>query len=381
MKNISIIGVGKLGICFALTLEKAGYNVLGVDISPKYITTINNRTLKSSEQDVEKYLKESKDFFATTSLNNAVNHSDILFTAVETPSLSSGYYDHSQIDFLVNNLQDLGIQKQPKHLIICCTTMPQYCDSIQKRLEKYNYTVSYNPEFIAQGTILKDLSQPDMVLIGEGSKEAGDLIQEIYQKHTTNKPKFCRMSRSEAEICKISLNCFLTTKIAYANMIGDIVKKNGGRPNIVLEAIGSDSRVGNKYLRYGFGYGGPCFPRDNRALALFANDLGVAADISLATDRLNEKHLDFQVESFIEKHSNEDPIFFSGAGENIGAEIVFEGITYKKGTTIIEESQQLLFAAQIAKAGYEVVIIDLEETISKVKELYKDLFVYEVVDG
>ena len=126
-----------------------------------------------------------------------------------------------------------------------------------------------------------------MVLIGQGNTEAGDILQKMYEDMTLNKPRIHRMSRVEAEITKIGLNCFLTTKISYANMIGDIVTKSGGNPDTVLSAIGDDTRIGDKYIKYGYGYGGPCFPRDNRVLALYAEDLGIDALISKASDSSN----------------------------------------------------------------------------------------------
>ena len=233
------------------------------------------------------------------------------------------------------------------------------------KLEPYGYTVTYNPEFIAQGTILKDQSNPDMVLIGEGSTEIGDILENAYNKMTDNKPRICRMSRTEAEICKISLNCFLTTKISFANMIGDIASANNLPAENILNAIGSDTRIGNKYLKYGYGYGGPCFPRDNRALAIFANDIGRPAPISLATDNMNKIHLEFQIQQFCENTP-------------IGETILLESVTYKPQTIILEESQQLAFAVGIAKSGHYVIIRETQPVINQLAEKYGDLFVYEV---
>jgi len=364
MQKVSIIGIGRLGLCFALTLEKAGYSVVGCDMHQGYVDEINNKTLKSPEQGVEEALKKANNLEATTDLQATLAHSSVIFVVVATPSLDSGRYDHSQIDALIGEVKKFGIQENEKHFVICCTTMPGYCDVAQENLEAYNYVVSYNPEFIAQGTILRDQSQPDMVLIGEGSQEAGDILEHIYKDHTVNEPKICRMSRTEAEICKISLNCFMTTKIAFANMIGDIVLSSGGKPELVLSAIGSDTRAGNKYLKYGYGYGGPCFPRDNRALSLYAGDIGMPSDISTATDDLNKKHLAFQVSEFINTHPPTEAV-------------VFNSITYKPSTTIIEESQQLAFAVGVAKAGYDVTIVEHRDTISQVRDLYGELFTYE----
>ncbi len=364
MKKISVIGIGKLGLCFALTLERAGYSVLGLDISPDYVNSINNKTLKSDEHGVEEYLKDSKNFNAVLSLESAVSFSNYLYVVVATPSLSDGRYDHSQVDSLVQSLSAFGKQEKTKNLVICCTTMPGYCDTISDRLNDLNYTVSYNPEFIAQGTILRDQSKPDMVLIGEDSKTVGDEIQKHYEDMTSNEPRVCRMSRKEAEICKISLNCFLTTKIAFANMIGDIALNSDCRPDVILKAIGSDSRVGNKYLGYGYGYGGPCFPRDNRALAIYSNDIGVEATISIASDESNRKHLKNQVSYYITNNNKE-------------TEIEFEYVTYKPESTMLVESQQLQFAVSLAKEGYSIVINERASVIEKLKSRYGDLFIYK----
>ena len=364
MKNISVIGVGKLGLCFSLTLEKSGYNVVGVDVNRDYVNSLNNKTFTSSEPSVDEYLRESKNFKATTSLKEAVDHSDVLFVIVATPSLQNGRYDHKQVDNLINSIEMLGAADTRKQFVVCCTTMPGYCDSIKDRMLALNYEVSYNPEFIAQGTIIKNQAQPDMVLIGESSVEAGDILEEIYIKHTTNEPRVCRMTPTEAEITKIALNCFLTTKIAYANMVGDIVKSSGGDPSVVLNAVGQDTRIGNKYLGYGYGYGGPCFPRDNRALAIYAKDIGIDALISLASDESNSKHLDYQVKNFVLNNKKED-------------QVTFDYVTYKPESTLLTESQQLAFAAGIAKEGFNVKIKERPEVISELKQKYGNLFSYE----
>ena len=222
LNNVSVVGIGRLGICFSLTLEKAGYNVLGVDVNPDYVKKINDKTLVSDEEYVEDLLNKSINFKATTDLQSALDFSDLIFVIVATPSLANGRYDHSQVDSVVEKVKSFG-KTSGKNLIICCTTMPGYCERIKEDLSSFGYTVSYNPEFIAQGTIIRDQLKPDMVLIGEGSTEAGNLIQSVYERVTENKPKFNRMSCTEAEITKIALNCFLTTKISYANMVGDIV--------------------------------------------------------------------------------------------------------------------------------------------------------------
>jgi len=364
MKKVSLIGIGKLGLCFALTLEKSGYDVLGCDVNKDYINLINSKTFQSDEEGVNELLIRSQNFRATLSLKECLLHSDNIFILVATPSLSNGKYDHKQVDSVIKEIKSFGVQDQKKHLVICCTTMPTYCNSIREALEELNFTVSYNPEFIAQGTILRDQDRPDMVLIGETNSEAGDMIQEIYETSTSNEPTFCRMSLTEAELCKISLNCFLTTKISFANMVGDIARFIGCNPSPILHAIGSESRISSKYLGYGYGYGGPCFPRDNRALAIFAGENGVDAKISKASDEFNRQHLKYQVELFMRENSIETPI-------------TFDYVTYKPQSTMLVESQQLLFAKELAERGYTVILREREAVIERVKEMYGELFKYE----
>ena len=364
MKKLSVIGIGKLGLCFSLTLEKNGYDVVGVDINDDYVESLNDKTFESDEEGVNESLACSTNFRATTSLEEALAHSNILFIVVATPSLPDGRYDHSQVEGLVKNLENHGYNNETKDFVVCCTTMPGYCDSISQRLEDLNYRVSYNPEFIAQGTILRDQENPDMVLIGEADIEAGDLLEEIYSAHTRSNPRICRMSPLEAEITKISLNCFLTTKIAFANMIGDIAITSGADPDVILEAIGSDSRIGNKYLRYGFGYGGPCFPRDNRALAMYASDIGCPSLISQASDESNVLHLQEQIRNFVQHNDIDDPV-------------VFDRVSYKPESTMLVESQELLFAVRLAQLGYNVTIQERASVIEELQNTYGDLFNYE----
>jgi len=363
-KNIAVLGIGRLGLCFALTLEKGGYNVVGYDIRKDYIRSIENKTLKSYEPDVERYLLEAKNFRATTNLKEAISHADLLFITVRTTSMSDGKYNTSQVENLLDAVEKQG-QVKSKHLVISCNVNPGYSDTIQKRMEKFGYIISYNPEWVAQGRILKDQAEPDLVVIGQANKEAGDIIEKIYKNICKSNPKIHRIDRLSVEITKVSLNCFLTTKLSYANMIGQIALKSGVSPDPILAAIGDDSRVNPKYFKYGFGYGGPCFPRDVRAMVNYINKIGIDPSIPKAVMKANKNHLTFQVEQFVKKHDKDKPI-------------TINSVTYKLGTLIIEESQQLLFAAEIAKKGYKIIIREHPEVIRQVKKLYGNLFSYKV---
>lgn len=367
IEKIGIIGLGRLGLCFALNLERSGFIVHGYDISEDRCILIKNRSLKTKEPDVENLLKLQKNLFIENSPKDVFDKCDLIFVVIATPSKENGEYNHDYIDnFIEDNIINYE-NNANKHLVINSTVMPGYIDSLNKKLNNKKWYVSYNPEFIAQGSIIKDQLSPDIVLIGQFDKYSGDVLEFIYKKMCINNFKVKKMAPMEAEITKISLNCFLTTKISFANMIGDICVKNNLNPEIVLDAIGEDTRVGNKYIKYGFGYGGECLPRDNRALALFSKNSGVEPLISIATDEYNKLHLSNQVDFFIKNNSiNSEYSFYKFAG-------------FKSNSDIITESQRLKFISLLADNGYKIILIDEEDVIEKVKNIYQDKFIYKKI--
>jgi nucleotide sugar dehydrogenase len=284
---------------------------------------------------------------------------------VATPSLPNGFYDHSQVDRVVDALKKIG-SVQRKQLVICCTVTPGYTRTVRKRLGGLGYYVSYSPEFIAQGNIINGQLYPDMVLIGSEDEDfsgSGQILANVYGIWCVKKGPINIMSSLSAEICKIALNCFVTTKIAYANMVGDLANAVGANHEAILKAIGDDTRIGPKYLRFGHGFGGPCFPRDNRAFAKYCRENKVVPFISEATDKSNRKHLDYFTQ-FFKRCLNKKEIHGFDAG-------------YKPGSPIIEESQALLMAVRMARAGYKIGICGHDEAKRRVKKLYGKLFLYD----
>jgi nucleotide sugar dehydrogenase len=365
MESVGVIGVGKLGLCMTLALEGAGYNMVCYEKNAALSSAISNKSLETIESGVKEELERASRITMVDSLV-PIYRLPVAFVVVATPSLENGAYNHSAVDEVVGELLRLNKEApsyESKLLVISCTTMPLYCDSIQEKLREYNYQVCYNPEFIAQGDILKGLKNPDMVLIGYTDKAACDKLVEIYKGFLENTPAFEKMTCVEAEITKISLNCFLTTKIAFANMIGDIVVKAGGNPESVLKGIGSDSRVGKKFLKWGHGFGGPCLPRDNRALCFFADTIGIEHIIGKTTDDSNRRHLT-QLFDYIQlKNTGKKPLLFNS-------------VVYKQGTHILEESQKLELAILCADSGLSVNIYDDAQVISQLKAKFGAKFNY-----
>ncbi|MBK8659429.1 MAG: UDP-glucose/GDP-mannose dehydrogenase family protein [Bacteroidetes bacterium] len=364
--TIGILGIGKLGLCFGLNLERAGYTVVGVDISESYVKQLNDKSFCSYEPQVNEWLQHARHLTVHTQIDQVlIEPISLTFVMVATPSLPDGGYDHSQIERVVEQLIVFGHTVQRVDLVIGCTVMPGYCDTLQERLAPFNYQVSYNPEFIAQGSIIHDQLYPDQILIGEADAAIGDALEAIYRNMCKSDFTVCRMNRISAEIAKLATNCFLTTKISFANSVGDLATTAGADAEKILEAIGADSRIGSKYLKYGFGFGGPCFPRDNRALNLFARNSGYNLLISEATDNVNRQHLQFQYEQYMKDYKPDEVI-------------VFDEVVYKPGTVILEEAQPLELAKRLVKSGRKVLIKEKVAIIEELTKQYGSLFQYEL---
>ena len=376
--KIGLIGAGRLGLCLALLIEDTGHDVLASDIRPDYVKDLNEKKYNGSEPDVNYYLEKANNIHFTTDNIRVISECDIIFTLVATPSLEDGSYDVSAVWKVVEDFKTAAKETEVfnKSLVIGCTTNPGDCDQIYEELslnpDTFGVNVFYNPEFIAQGTIIKDLQNADTVLIC-GEKYINEhkhvtILKKIYKQiqfgYNFN-PSIHYMSAKAGEIVKIAINTFLTTKISYANTIGQVLALSDLDDEIdsVLEAIGNDSRIGKKYLKFGFGFGGPCFPRDNRAFASYANQVGVEFNIGQTTDDFNDEHAKFLFTYFTKKNKNNLPF-------------VFPSVAYKKGTDIIEESQQYRLCLDLLDAGHKVHVLD-----DSLKDICDDRILYSKPTG
>jgi len=346
--KIGLIGAGRLGICLALLIEKAGYEVLASDNREDYIRDLQKGIISTAEPDVQQYLTEAKNIEFTNDNLRVISECDIIFTLVATPSLEDGSYDVSAVWKVIDDFKNVPILLDEKSLIVGCTTNPGDCNDFQNALKHTGIDVFYNPEFIAQGSIITDLQNSDMVIIGGDGNHKSELEQ-IYEKIQMSfiSPSVYFMSTKAAEITKIAVNCYLTTKISYANMLGQVLTLSGMEDEIdnVLKSIGSDDRIGKKYLKYGFGFGGPCFPRDNRAFASYASKVGIDHNLGSITDAFNEDHAVFLKEHFIFKNKKKIPFLFNY-------------LSYKPNTDILTESQQYRLCLDLLNEGYTVYCAD-----------------------
>jgi UDPglucose 6-dehydrogenase len=185
-----------------------------------------------------------------------------------------------------------------------------------------------------------------MLLVGESDRRAGDVLEAVYRQTLSREVPIQRMNWVNAELTKIAVNTFVTTKISYANMLAEICEHlPGADVDVVTAALGKDSRIGPKYLKGALGYGGPCFPRDNVAFTSMAKRLGVAADIATATDSINQR----QVDRVVQLVDRLGPA---------GSAVAVLGLAYKPQTPVVDESQGIMIARKLSQSGHEVIVAD-----------------------
>jgi UDPglucose 6-dehydrogenase len=356
IQTASVCGLGKLGACIAATLAQRGFTTVGIDIDPEKVRKVNEGLPPVDEPLLAETITAGRARLRATQDYREAVATDVTFFIPPSPSLPDGSFSN---EFLLRAMQPVAAAVREKgkkgHIFVCSTTTtPGAVDTVLiPMLEREtggacgrDFGMCYNPEFIALGNVVKGLLEPDMVLIGESDPDSGAALEGLYKRYNTNSPRIARMSIISAELTKISVNSYITMKISFTNQLR-MIAEQFPKANIhnILEAIGSDSRIGPKYLRAGLSYGGPCFPRDNRLLAYTARQLGLEAPLAEASDRVNQlTNLDLfeKVQRLVSKSDT----------------IAVLGLSYKPDTYITEEAAGLYLAQQLRRHGYQVVVHD-----------------------
>ena len=285
---------------------------------------------------------------ASMDIEASVLASDVTFVVVATPSEADGGFS---LRYALPSCEAIGralARKDAFHVVVLTSTvMPGSTGgAIKSALERVSekrcgvdFGLCYSPEFIALGTVIRDFFNPDFLLIGESDRLSGDILSDIYKRNCKNKPAVARMNWINAEITKLAVNTYITTKISYANMLARLCEKlPEADANVVTDALGLDTRIGPKYLKGAVSYGGPCFPRDNRALAALAARVGASSGLAEATDIFNRAQIKSLAE-LVKSH-------FSGRGA-----IGILGLTYKPDTDVVIESFGLLLAQELSQSN------------------------------
>jgi UDPglucose 6-dehydrogenase len=355
-QRTSIIGLGKLGACMAAAMAHRGARVIGVDVNSRFVDALNRGEAPVVEPQLAEMIAANRARLrATTSVDEAVRDTDITFIIVPTPSDETGGFSIRYVAQVAREVGRALRHKSGYHLVVLTSTvlpgstehglLPILEHESGKQCGR-DFGLCYNPEFIALGSVIRDLLRPDVVLVGEHDERAGATLEKFYSSFTENHAAVMRMNIVNAELTKISVNTYITMKITFANMLAAICEElPGADVDAVSAAIGSDSRIGTKYLKGGLGYGGPCFPRDNKALSFMAQTLGAPALLAEATDRMNQVLLERQIERV-------------KALLRPGVTVGVLGLAYKPQTGVVEESQGLMLAASLVESGNCVAVYD-----------------------
>jgi UDPglucose 6-dehydrogenase len=355
-EKVAVIGLGKLGSPMAAAVAARGVTVLGADLDPVKVEKINRGEAPVMETALAEYVRRGKGrLSATTDIETAGAEAEVVFIIVPTPSEPQGGFSIANV-LAVCEAIGRGLRKKKDFsvVVITSTVMPGATGGpIRACLEKASgktagkdFGLCYSPEFIALGSVIRDFLNPDFILCGESDPRSGAVLDAFYQKVCENRPHVAHMTFVNAELSKLAVNTFVTTKITYANMLARICERlPGGDVDAVTAAIGHDTRIGIKYLKGATGYGGPCFPRDNLAMGALARGLGLQAGLAEATDRDNRAEAD-RLAELVRRHAKP------------GAKVGILGLSYKPDTEVIEESQAMLLARKLLDAGTDLTVYD-----------------------
>jgi len=352
--KISVVGTGYVGLVSGTCLAETGHTVYCVDIDKEKIDKLRMGQLTFFEPGLDAYLqrniKEDRLHF-TTSLKEAVEKTDIVFLALPTPPGEDGSAD---LKYILGVSEELGKLITSYKIIVDKSTVPvgtaqKVREQIAKNC-KTDFDVVSNPEFLKEGAAVEGFMKPDRIIIGTASEKARHIMAELYAPFVRQGNPVIFMDELSAEMTKYAANCYLAMRISFMNEIANLCEKTGADVEMVRKGIGSDNRIGKRFLFPGIGYGGSCFPKDVKALAFTANELNFDFKILKSVMAVNQR----QREIFFDKVKK----YFNG--KLAGKKIAVWGIAFKPNTDDIREAPALYIIDELTKAGCEVLAYDPE---------------------
>lgn len=363
--NIGIIGVGKLGLVYALAFEKNGATVYASSYKQEYVEQLQLRATDTLEPNVAELLRDAKNITFTIDNHEVIRKCDVIYVMVATPSNPEGDYDVAAVQQVVDDLKAHPDNVNGKILIVGCTVNPGDCARMQSQIKDLGIDVVYCPTFAAQGSVVRDVQNPPGILFGTERQDLADRCKEVFDIISPKDTFMMRTQTTTAEILKMSMNCYSTMRISFYNQVGQVLIQSGMQED--LEAAGKylnliDSKKGS--LRFGFGFGGPCFPRDNRAFSAYASQIGNPYEFGPMIDNFNRKHSIFIAEWLKEDNKQGLPYYF-------------DYITYKPGVALMEESRQYETCCELLDSGNKVYIDTSKflpyDVVEDLKSRYGDL--------
>jgi UDPglucose 6-dehydrogenase len=367
--KIAVIGTGYVGLVTGTCFAETGNEVTCVDIDKRKVDKLTNGQITIYEPGLEKLflrnLKEERLKF-TTNLSEGIEDAQIIFLALPTPPGEDGSAD---LKYVLGVAQDLGkIMKEYKVIVDKSTVPVGTAEKVHAAIAK-NATVEFdvvsNPEFLREGVAVEDFMKPDRVVIGTSSERAKKLMNELYAPFVRSGNPLIFMDERSAELTKYAANSFLATKISFMNEIAQLCERLGADVDMVRLGIGSDQRIGKRFLFPGIGYGGSCFPKDVQALVKSSGEVQYDFRILTAVMEVNEK----QKLHLLPKVKN----FFNG--DLKGKHFALWGLAFKPNTDDIREAPALYIIDALVEAGATVNVFD-PEAMANVKEMIGDKVTY-----
>lgn len=366
--NVTVFGVGYVGLVQAVVLADVGHNVCCVDVDEKKIESLKDGDIPIFEPGLSdlvqvNYKKKRIDF--TTDAERGINHAELQFIAVGTPPDEDGSAD---LKYVLAVAGMIATHMQESKIVINKSTVPvgtadkvrvHMAAVLKKRNADLAFHVASNPEFLKEGSALDDCMRPERIIVGTNSDLVEERIRELYEPFSRNRDKIMLMDARSAEFTKYAANCLLATKISFMNEMSNLAERMGVDIEQVRRGIGSDSRIGYQFIYPGCGYGGSCFPKDVQALERAANDIGYEAKILRAVESVNYK----QKEKLFEHVSS----FYNN--DISGKTIALWGLAFKPNTDDMREASSRVLIEALWKAGARIQAYD-PEAMEEAQRIY-----------
>lgn len=383
--NIAIVGTGYVGLVTGACFADTGVNVTCVDVDEKKIAELKQGKMPIYEPGLDELV--TKNYAAgrlhfTTSLEAVLNEQDIIFSAVGTPPDEDGSAD---LKYVLQVARTIGRNLNKYVVVVTKSTVPvgtavKIRDVINEELDKrgvqIDFDVASNPEFLKEGSAIKDFMSPDRVVVGVDSERAKRLLTRLYKPFLLVNFRVIFMDIPSAEMTKYAANSMLATRISFMNDIANLCEKVGADVNMVRDGIGSDARIGRRFLYAGCGYGGSCFPKDVKALVKTADDNGYSMEVLKAVERVNERQKALLFTKLQKAFGN---ISLNGYT------VTLWGLAFKPETDDMRESTALVMIRLLSEAGCKIRVYDpiaMDECKRRVGDVVtycRDM--YDAVDG
>lgn len=371
--RLAVIGTGYVGLVAGTCFADTGNQVLCVDINAEKVAKLSAGESIIYEPGLEEVMLKNiqeKRLSFTVDIKNAIQKSQVLFIAVGTPSDEDGSAD---LKHVLKVAESIGRYMDEYKVIVNKSTVPVgtadlVAKKIQEELDKrsvdYSFDVVSNPEFLKEGSAIVDFTKPDRVVLGSSSLRAIEIMKELYAPFFRTNERLYLMDNRSAEVTKYAANSLLATKISFMNEIANLCQAVGADVNDVRKAIGADSRIGNKFLFPGLGYGGSCFPKDVKALVKTGLNYGLKMDVLEAVEEVNCRQKGILLEKI------ED--YYQSVGQKfINKTVAVWGLSFKPNTDDIREAPALTVIDGLLAKGCQIKAYD-PVAMENVQKIYNN---------